>query len=136
VLSVADEKDDKASEGGFRRMLEETVITPFFRHHSSHMPATLKLLGEVSDEGDYVVLKASVPGLDLDQIDVSATVNTFDLSLSFRRTDSHEDKEIAHEDDRTLTSSYVTPCPIDPDRLEVSFTDDSLEARAPKIRVE
>jgi len=134
-------KDDKAKSRDFsmheaaRRMVEDIIVTPFFKRHGSHMPATIKLHAEIYEDKDFVVLKTSIPGVSEDLVDVSANVNSIDITLHSGKKSVRREGMLKHEDDIMLHSSYVTPSPINPEEVSVSCKDGVLEVKAPKLNL-
>lgn len=111
-----------SSGGGHRYMVEDIVVTPFFRRHRGHMPATIKLHAEIKEEGDKVVLESKVAGYGEDDVEVSATENTIDVTLILERKDSGDLK---------FHNSYFTPKPIEPKGLRVQHKGGFLRVTAP-----
>ncbi len=112
-----------ADAKGHRMMVEEIAVTPFFRRHGSHMPATLKLHAEMRREKDGVVLESRLEGYTEEDVLVSATPNTIDVTLILERSD---------EGDARFHNSYVTPYPIREDKLKVEHEGGKLRVTAPK----
>jgi len=106
-----------------RHMVEEIVVTPFFKRHRGHMPATIKLKADISEVGQDVVLESSVKGYGKEDVKVSASANSIDVDLVLERKDSAEVK---------FHNSYFTPKPIDPSKLKIELKDGLLRVTAPK----
>jgi len=104
-------------------MVEDITVTPFFKRHSGHMPATIKLHAEVRQEKDEVVLETVVCGYAKDDVQVSASPNTIDVTLVLERGEDGEVK---------FHNSYFTPVPIDEKRLRIVHKDGKLRVTAPK----
>lgn len=106
-----------------RYMVEDIAVTPFFGKHRGHMAATIKLHAEVSEVGDDIVLKSGIKGYDEEDVEVSATPNTIDVTLVLG---SKEGGGVRYH------SSYVTPVPIDHKGVRVEHKDGVLTVSAPK----
>ncbi len=104
-------------------MVEDITVTPFFKRHRGHMPATLKLHAEIDEEDDFIVLESCIQGYEEEDVEVSATVNSIDVTLILEKGD---------EGDVKFHNSYVTPVPIDPDNIKVEHRDGVLTVKAPK----
>ena len=116
---------EPSSEGkDFRRMVEEIAVTPFFKRHRSHMPATLKLHAELREDKASVLLETVVEGFSDEDVIVEASDNTINISL---RLEGGEGKE-----DFLFHNSYSTPVPVDPDGLKVVRKGGVLRVSVPK----
>ncbi|MFH1054652.1 MAG: Hsp20/alpha crystallin family protein [Candidatus Altiarchaeota archaeon] len=104
-------------------MVEDIVVTPFFRRYRGHMPATIKLHAEVREEKRDVVLESRIAGYDEGDVSVSATPNTIDVTLVLEKNSTGDIK---------FHNSYFTPCPIDADRIRVEHKNGLLRVVAPK----
>jgi HSP20 family molecular chaperone IbpA len=117
------DSDASGGESGHRYMVEDIAVTPFFKRHGSHMAATIKLHAEVREEGDSIVLEAGIPGYSEEDVDVSATPNTIDVTLVLEKKESG---------DVRFHSSYFTPVPIDDEHLRVEHEGGVLTVTASK----
>jgi len=118
------------SEGGkpkeFRRMVEEITVTPFFKRHSSHMPASLKLHAEVREERGQVVLESRLDGFTEDDVEVDATPNTINVNLRVEAGSGVKEEMFFH-------NSYWTPFPVDPKGLKIEHRNGVLRVTVPKL---
>ena len=112
-----------SGEREHRYMVEEIAVTPFFKRHKSHMPATIKLHAEVREEGKFVVLESKLTGYAEEDVKVSATENTIDVTLVLERGENGE---------VNFHNSYFTPKPIDPSKIKVEHKGGVLKVKAPK----
>jgi len=112
-----------AEDRSHRIMVEDIAVTPFFRRHGGHMPATLKLHAEMRQEKDSVVLESSLRGYADEDVLVSATPNTIDVTLIL---------ESKGEGEVRFHNSYFTPAPIREDKLKVEHGSGRLRVTAPK----
>lgn len=129
------EAEDKAqgkSFSGVRRMVEDITVTPFFGKHSSHMPATIKLHAEIVEEGKWVILRTEIPGYTEELVDVSASENTINITIHSEEAGENKSNEATHEGAILLHSSYVTPVPVNPEKLKVSRKGEMLEVKVSK----
>jgi HSP20 family molecular chaperone IbpA len=108
-----------------RRMVEDIVVTPFFKHHGSHMPATIKLHAELREEKGFIVFESSIPGFEEDEVKVDGSVNSINVSLLLDKREGDE------EEDVYFHSSFVTPKPINHERMIVEHKDGVLRIKAP-----
>lgn len=107
---------------GERRILEDINITPFFDRHSGHMPASVSLHAEVVERSDTVVLEMEHPGLSEGEVKVEGDVNAIRVRICFDECP-----------DSYFTNTYITPSPVDSDRIKVDLQDGRLVVTAPKI---
>jgi len=125
--------DEAAPEReGARRMMEEVVVTPFFKRHTSHMPASLKLKAEIIDQPDEIILKSDIRGYTEDEVEVTATPNAIHVTLHTGEKAGEESDEGVFGSDVSMHSAYVTPTPINPDKLTFKHEHGVLTVRAPK----
>jgi HSP20 family molecular chaperone IbpA len=114
---------EPASGKEHRFMVEDLAVTPFFHRHRGHMPATLKLHAEVREEGDNIVLESRIKGYSQEDVIVSASINTIDVTLILER----KGEELVK-----FHNSYFTPKPIEPNKLKIEHKDDILRVIAKK----
>jgi HSP20 family protein len=83
---------------------------------------------------DHFVLKADLPGLTEDDVDIQVQDGT--LAISGERKAEHEEREKGwYRIERSFGSfnrSLTLPDGVDPDRIEASFSHGVLEVRIPK----
>lgn len=124
-----------------RRMRED--LDRFFGTGPSGGPASW--MGEaanppldVFEQGNNIVVKANLPGLRKEDINITATDDSISLSGEFRREE--EAKEGAfYRRERQIGKFFRTipmPTAINPDQVKASFKDGVLEITAPKIAEE
>ncbi len=123
------------------RWFEEAFRRPFFA--PSWMPR-LKLPeimgGEVSmsvdiyEEGDNVVVKAEVPGMKKDDIEVNLTEDTIAISGHKRSEEKVERKDFYRLERSfgSFTRKLRLPADIQTDKAKATFKDGVLEVRIPK----
>lgn len=89
---------------------------------------------DVFDRDNDIVVKANLPGMKREDIDVMATDDSISLSGEFRRDqEAREGGFYRHE--RQVGKFYRTvpmPAAIKPDEVKASFKDGVLEITAPK----
>lgn len=119
--------DDIDSEGSSRgsRAVEEVMETPFTRRHSGHMARLFNVSAELTDAGESIVLNADFPEVSGEDLRVNATVNTIVVDIS-------AGGELQDGGCGVFHSSFVTPEPIEPDSIEISFVDGRLMVTARK----
>jgi len=106
-----------------RVMVEDITVTPFFRRHAGHMPATIKLHAEIKEEKDDVVLETAITGYTKEDVHVSGTPNTIEVTLVLERKEDGDVK---------FHNSYFTPKPINHEKITVEHGTGLLRVRAPK----
>lgn len=89
---------------------------------------------DVYEEGDDVVVKAELPGMTKDQIDVSLTDKTLTIKGEKRRTEEVKEKDY-YRSERTFgafTRTITLPVEVKADAATATFKDGVLEIRLPK----
>jgi len=123
----------------------ERRFEDFFRKPFSLMPSWMPRLRmpEVEDvvtaidiltEGDNIVVKAELPGMKKEDIDVSLTKDTITISGEKKKEEKIEKKDY-HSIERSYGSfkrSFSLPSEIQTDKASAKFKDGVLEIRIPK----
>jgi HSP20 family protein len=94
----------------------------------------LSLSVDIFEEGDDIVVKAEVPGISKDNLEVSVTDNTITISGEKKKEEKIEKKNYFRME-RTygsFTRSIPIPSEIEKDKIKARFKDGVLEIRAPK----
>jgi len=124
-------KEEEEIVKGGRHVVEQAIATQFFREHKDHMPAILQLRADILEEGEYIVLKAKIPGVSEDEVEVTATEHSIDVSIPSEEEESPITGEKEHHPSTLIShNSYLLTEPIDPESLEVSFEGDKLIVKA------
>jgi HSP20 family protein len=90
---------------------------------------------DVIDRDDTVVVRAELPGIDKDDIELSVSGNTLTLKGSSRQEEQHEDGDYHR---REIVSRYVSrtvtlPCDVDGDKANARLKNGMLEVTLPKL---
>jgi HSP20 family protein len=90
---------------------------------------------DVVDRDDDLLLRAEMPGMSKDDIDVSVSDNSVTVKGSVRK-ESEESEGDYHR--REIVSSYVSrtvplPCSVDGDKAKARLKDGMLEVTLPKV---
>jgi len=124
----------------------ENYFDKFFRHPFSMMshpmwpgPAFFKMDDispsvDIFEEGDNVVVKAEIPGISKDDLNVSISENTLTLSGE-KKQEEKVDKKNYHRVERSYGSfcrSFRLPANVNSNKVEASFKDGVLEIKMPK----
>lgn len=123
------------------RWFEEAFRRPF----SSLSPPWLPRLREtemeevmpsvdIFEEGDNVVVKAELPGIRKEDIDVNMTDNTVSISGEKKKEEKVERKNY-YRGERSygaFTRSFRLPVEVQTDKAKASFKEGVLEIRIPK----
>ncbi|MFC2163034.1 Hsp20/alpha crystallin family protein [Candidatus Altiarchaeota archaeon] len=115
----------ESKSSSVRRMVEDITVTPFFDRHAGHMPATIKLHAELRQEKDFIIFESSIPDFSEEDVKVEASFNTITVSLLM---DKEEGKD---EEDVFFHSSFVTPKPIEYEKIKIEHKDGLLRIKAP-----
>ncbi len=91
---------------------------------------------DIIDRDDEVVVKAELPGVDKDDIDISVTSNT----VSIKGSTSHEEKEEKGDYYRcemsrgSFARTMSLPAEVDESKSKAKFKDGILELKLPKLK--
>ncbi|OHE57288.1 MAG: moleuclar chaperone Hap20 [Thermodesulfovibrio sp. RBG_19FT_COMBO_42_12] len=85
-------------------------------------------------EGDDVVVKAELPGMKKEDIDVSVTDNTITVSGEKKQEEKVEKKDYYRLERSygSFTRSFELPAEVQTDKASANFKDGVLEIRIPK----
>ena len=90
---------------------------------------------DVVDREDAVVVKAELPGVKKDQLDVSLTDNRLTIKASAEQ-ESKEEKDDYYRSEihrGSFSRTVSMPCAVDADHVVTSFKDGLLELTFPKL---
>ena len=123
------------------RTFEDFFRRPFSLLSPSFWPSMrtegmeeLSLSLDIFEEGDDIVIKAEVPGISKDDLEVSVTDDTITISGEKKKEEKVEKKNYFRME-RTygsFTRSIPIPTEIEKEKIKAKFTDGVLEIRAPK----
>ena len=91
---------------------------------------------DIFEEGDDVVVKADIPGISKDDLNVSISENTLTLSGEKKQEEKVEKKNY-HRVERSYGSfcrSFRLPANVNSDKAEASFEEGVLEIRLPMTK--
>jgi HSP20 family protein len=91
---------------------------------------------DIFEEGDNVVVKAELPGIRKEDIDVNMADNTVSISGEKKKEEKVERKNY-HREERsygTFTRSFRLPVEVQTDKAKASFKEGVLEIRIPKTK--
>lgn len=86
------------------------------------------------DDGESLVVRAEVPGIDPSDLELSATMNSLTIKGERKRPD-FDDKASVHRRERshgTFSRSVNLPQEIEPDKVQASYKLGVLEVMLPK----
>ncbi len=123
------------------KRFEEFFRRPFSMLGHSWMPGLrLSEIAEVSptvdvfEEGNDIVVKAELPGMKKEEIDVNITDNAITISGEKKKEEKVEKKNYFRMERSygSFTRSFRLPAEIQTDKVKANFKDGILEIRAPK----
>jgi HSP20 family protein len=89
---------------------------------------------DIFEQGDDLVIRAEVPGLEKDDVDISIENNTLVLSGE-RKREAEFDERDAYRLERSFgvfTRSFILPITVDCARISASYKNGVLELTLPK----
>jgi len=123
------------------RWFEEAFRRPFSLMGPSWWPRFKEVVTEevipsvdIFEEADNVVVKAELPGMSKENIDVSMTDNTISISGEKKKEEKVEKKNYYREERSygSFTRSFRLPAEVDTAKAKASFKAGILEIRIPK----
>ncbi len=107
---------------------------PFFRGGEGEwMPVV-----DVSETSKEIIVKAELPGIEPDDIDVSITGHTVTIKGE-RKQEKEEEDENFHKIERSygmFSRSIQLPAEIDPDKVKATYKKGVLTLKMPKVKAE
>ena len=113
--------------------------SPSDRIISNYIEKTLEKKGVYRlsfEEGSDMVVKADIPGIGKDDLNVSITENTLTISGEKKQEEKVEKKDF-HRFERSYGSfsrSFRLPDNVNGEKAKANFTDGVLEVRIPKTK--
>jgi len=141
--STAIERNILSTLHEMERMFEENIHRPFFGFNMTPLRHVFQELGsygdftpicDVFEEGNEVVVKSDLPGMNKEDVSVKLVDNTLVISGE-RRTEAKVERKDYLRIERSLgTFSRTVGLPegIDAEHVKASFKDGVLEVRIPK----
>lgn len=123
-----------------RRLQEDMdrLLESFMKPFSTFTWPVTEVAGppvDVYEKDGNVVVKAELPGLKKEDIEITATEDSISLRGEFKREEEVK-KEGFYRRERREGKFYRTipmPAPIKPDQVKASFKDGILEITAPEV---
>ena len=113
------------------RLLEDSVIRPATWVTDGHGSS---FAVDLYETGDQFVLKATLPGVTPDQLDINATAGGVSIKAEVKDEAETKDQAWLLRERRygTYQRSFTLPTEIDPNRVEASFEHGVLTLMLPK----
>jgi HSP20 family protein len=125
---------DKYFENFFRNpfaLLNSPLMSPGFPKGADMVPSV-----DIFEDGDEVVVKADIPGVKKDDIDVTITENSLTISGERKQEKKVKEKDF-HRIERSYGSfsrSFRLPENVNGDKAKAEFKNGVLEIRLPKVK--
>lgn len=93
---------------------------------------------DVYEENGNIVVKAEVPGLKKEDIEVTATEDSISIKGEFKQEQKVEDKGFYRQERRFGRFFRTIPMPtaVNPEQVKAGFKDGVIEITAPKAEAE
>lgn len=90
---------------------------------------------DIIDRDREVVVRAAMPGLEKDDIELSVSGTTLTLKGSHRQEENHEDGDYHRREivSRFTARTVSLPCEVDGDQARAKLKDGMLEVTLPKV---
>ena len=111
--------------------LMEDVERPLWRAESSEF---LRLAVDVSETDDSFIVKASLPGINPEDLDISMTDNVLTIKGEIKMEEEKEGEKYHIRERRfgRFMRSLTFPVPVDADKIEATYENGVLTLVLPK----
>ena len=120
-----------------RSELDRYFEEPFLRTPSiwQHEGVAFSLALDVAENDDEFLVKASLPGVSPDEIEVTLNENTLTISGKMTREEEREDTNYHLRERRfgSFARSITLPTPVDADKVEAVNENGVLTLKLPKV---
>lgn len=122
------------TEDAFRRMLRDMEETMERFHAVGSSPMQEPVPVDVEVDGDHLVVRADLPGVEKEQIQVSVGQDTLDIAARDAREITEENEKYLRQErsQRRFQRSLALPVPVDPDSAEAMYENGVLTVRIRK----
>jgi len=127
------EEMERWFEDAFRRPFSLLTPSRWPRLRVTEMEEVIPSV-DIFEEGDNVVVKAELPGMKKEDIDVSIADNTISISGAKKKEEKVERKNYYREERSygSFTRSLRLPVEVHTDKVKANFKEGILEIRIPK----
>lgn len=93
---------------------------------------------DMYEEGDVVVVKADLPGVDSEDVDITVTEDSVTISAEKEEEIKEEKRNYLRRERRfgSFSRSLVLPAMVQPDKAKAEFESGTLTLRMPKVEEE
>ena len=114
------------------RLFEESVVRPGGAALAPRVVGTLAV--DVYETDEDVVVKASVPGVDPEELDISITGDTLTIKGETRAEEEVEEENYVYRERRygAFSRSMTIPTSVEASEADAEFEDGVLTLRLPK----
>jgi HSP20 family protein len=118
----------------FETMMGRPFFAPLFRR--SQLLQEMAPSIDVFEEGNEVVVRAEIPGMKKDQIEVNLTEDTITLSGEKRQEQKVERKDFYRQETSygSFTRTIRLPCEVETEKAQAKYQDGILEIRVSKTQ--
>ena len=116
----------------FNRIFQDTALSRFGSEESM---GSWTPLCDIYEEGDNIVVKAEVPGIDRNDIDVQVENNVLTLRGE-RKREQEVKSENLYRTERfygSFTRSFTLPVTVDTQNIRAEYKDGILRVTMPKV---
>lgn len=119
----------------FRRAMNRLFEDPFYQVTTDwDQPVTWDLPLDVVEKDDEYVVKASLPGINPDDLEITYNNNTLTIRGEMKSDQEEKDEDYVLRERRmgSFTRSISLPVPIQQDQISANFEDGVLTLHLPK----
>lgn len=127
-------RDVVSLRDAMNRLLEESMVRPWSMGEELQLPAV-----DMIDRENEVVVKATLPGMKADDIEVTTVGNTLTIKGEFKEErEEEEEGEYIYRERRygSFNRSFTLPDEINTDEADAEFEDGVLTLTLPKTETE
>jgi HSP20 family protein len=127
-------RDIVSLRDAMNRLLEESMVRPWSMGEELQLPAV-----DMIDRENEVVVKATLPGMKADDIEVTTVGNTLTIKGEFKEErEEEEEGEYIYRERRygSFNRSFTLPDEINTDEADAEFEDGVLTLTLPKTETE
>lgn len=118
----------------FRREMDRLFDSAFFSPQWEWQTFSGELALDVAEKDDEFVVKASIPGLSPDDLDISFTNRTLTIKGEYKAEDEKEDVQYHLRERRygSFARSITLPTPVNGDAIQARYDAGVLTLHLPK----
>ncbi len=117
-----------------RSAMDRLFDDAFFSGRGEWQPFSGELALDVAEKGDEFIVKASIPGMSPDDLDISFSGRTLTIKGEYKAEEEKEDVQYHLRERRygSFARSLTLPTPVNADAIQAHFENGVLTLTLPK----